>query len=101
MSMIDHHEGEVQGEPDDDDERPLPLLESLPEVPNDLAFLRDTEHASAGSFFIGVKGGVVGLDGWGTSSSSPEEPPVSNREGDVSGVSNGVLSTPLGMASLS
>lgn len=58
-----HHEGEVQGEPDDDEEWPLLLLDSLPEVPKDLAFLRETEQASAGSFFIGVKGGVVGLEG--------------------------------------
>jgi hypothetical protein len=103
--MMHHHEGDVQGELDDDDEGPLQLLESLPEVPIDPVFLRETEQASAGSFFIGVRGGVVGLDGWGTSSSSsPEEPPISNREGDVSGVSNGVLlslSTPLAIASLS
>ena len=101
-----HHEGEVRGDPDDDDESPLMLLESLPEVPRDRASLSETEQASAGSFFIGVNGGVVGgeegLDwhGWATSS-SPEELPISKREGDVSGVSNGV-STRLGrFASLS
>ena len=98
MKKINHHEGEVRGEPEDDEERPsLLLLESLPEVANDLASLKETEHASAGSFFIGVNGGVfkteAGLDkeDWFISSSSPpEESPVSNRDGDVSGVSNGV-----------
>lgn len=81
------------------------MLESLPDVAKDLASFRETEQASAGSFFIGVKGGVLGLeglqgDGWRTSS-SPEEPHASSREGDESGVSNGV-STPLGLvASLS
>ncbi|PON58634.1 hypothetical protein PanWU01x14_165240, partial [Parasponia andersonii] len=61
-ALMSHHEGEVQGEPEDEDERPLLLLESLPEVPRDLASLRETEQASAGSFFIGVNGGVNGLD---------------------------------------
>lgn len=60
---LDHHEGEVQGEPEDEDELPLLVLESLPEVPRDLASLRETEQASLGSFFIGVRGGVVGLEG--------------------------------------
>lgn len=99
-TLINHHEGEVQGEPEEEEERPLLLLESLPEVPRDLASLRETEQASAGSFFIGVKGGVVigldGPDGVGcATSSSPEleeeEPPISNLDGDVSGVSNGVF----------
>ena len=58
-----YHEGEVHGEPDDDEEWPLLVLDSLPEVPKDVASLRETEQASAGSFFIGVKGGVVGLEG--------------------------------------
>lgn len=58
-----HHEGDVEGEPEDEDELPLLVLESLPEVPKDLASLRETEQASLGSFFIGVKGGVVGLEG--------------------------------------
>lgn len=39
------------------------MLESLPEVPRDLASLIETEQASLGSFFIGVRGGVVGLEG--------------------------------------
>jgi hypothetical protein len=102
-----HHEGDVHGEPEDDDERPLLLTESLPEVPRDLASLNETEQALAGSFFIGVNGGVpgteCGADGDGKAiSSSPElEPHVSKRDGEESGVSYGV-STVLGLlASLS
>lgn len=59
---MDHHyhEGEVQGEPEDDEKGPLMLRESLAEVSKDLASLRETEQASAGSFFIGVRGGVYG-----------------------------------------
>ena len=99
---MNHHEGEVQGEPEDDE------VESLPEVARDLASLRDTEQASAGSFFMGVNGGVGGLE-WldnvdvltisASSYSSPEEPEaepgISSLEGDVSGVSNGVFGSPV------
>lgn len=99
MEWMSHHEREVQGEPDDEDERPLLVFESLPEVPRDLAFLSEIEQAPAGSFFMGVNGGVNGVeglggDGWATSSSPEEEPAISNLEGDESGVSNGVF-TPL------
>lgn len=104
--MRSHHEGEVQGEPEEDEETPLLLLDSLPEVPRDLASLRETEQPSAGSFFIGVNGGVSG-GGWSISS-SPEEPDpdpdpdpdISNLEGEVSGVSNGVVSTPPSLFSM-
>lgn len=90
-----HHEGEVQGEPEEEDDRPLLVLESLPEFPNDLASLNVTEQASAGSFFMGVKGGVLGsewivLEGDATISSSSEELHFSNLEGEEFGVSNGV-----------
>jgi len=93
-----YHEGEVQGEPEDE-ERPLLLRESLHEVAKDLASLRETEQASEGSFFIGVRGGVQGGE-WVTqgviiASSSSEEPLPSKREGEVSGVSNGVFAAPL------
>lgn len=87
-----YHEGEVQGEAEDE-ERPMLLRESLHEVAKDLASLRETEQASEGSFFIGVKGGVDGGE-WvteGVVSSSSEEPLLSKREGEVSGVSNGVF----------
>lgn len=98
-ALINHHEGEVEVEPEEEEERPLLLLESLPEVPRDLASLRETEQASAGSFFIGVKGGVVigfdGPEGVGcATSSSPEleeEPPISILDGDMSGVWKGVF----------
>lgn len=93
LVALSHHEGEVRGEPDDEDERPSLLLESVPETPKDLTSLRETEQASAGSFFIGVNGGVIGLvgDDWEISSSSDELSISSSLEGDVSGVSNGVL----------
>lgn len=106
MNKPAHHEGEVQGDPDEDDERPLMLFESLPEVPRDRPSLSETEQPSAGSFFIGVNGGVDGgeegldCDGWATSSSL-EELPISKREGDVSGVSNGVSAMLSLLASLS
>lgn len=101
-SKNNHHEGDVHGVPEDDEEMPLLLTESLPEVPKDLASLKETELASAGSFFIGVNGGLpeseCGVDddnGCAISSSSPEEEPiVSNRDGDESGVSNGVSTLP-------
>lgn len=63
MSMMHHHEGEVQGEPEDDGEGPLQLLESPPEVPNVLAFLRRNscmsmmhhhEHAVEVTVAVGV-----------------------------------------------
>lgn len=100
-----HHEGDVHGDPEDDDERPLLLTESLPEVPNDLTSLNETEQASAGSFFIGVNGGVTGT-GCGAEgdaiSSSPElEPSISKRDGDESGVSYGVSALLGLLASLS
>lgn len=88
----------MQGEADDE-ERPLLLRESLHEVAKDLASLRETEEASAGSFFIGVKGGVT--QARVASSSSSEEPLLSKREGEVSGVSNGGVSAPLPWLSFS
>ncbi|KAF2303900.1 hypothetical protein GH714_024255 [Hevea brasiliensis] len=106
LHISNYHEGDVM-DTEDDDERPLLLTESLPEVPKDLASLKETEHASAGSFFIGVNGGVpgneCGLDGdlRAISSSPEEEPPVSNRDGDESGVSNGVSTLLALLASLS
>lgn len=86
-----HHE--VEGEQEDEDETPsLLLMESLLEVPNELASLRETEHAFAGSSFIGVNAtedaGLQHADWPPLSSSSPTEP--LNRDGDESGVSNGV-----------
>lgn len=89
----------MQGVPDDEDESSLLLIvtDSLPEVPKeDLVSLKETEQASAGNLFIGVNGGVADDAAALTLaviSSSPEEPlsvSVSRREGDVSGVSNGV-----------
>lgn len=107
LHLSNYHEGDVHGDTDDDeDERPLLLTISLPEVPKDLASLKETEHAFAGSFFIGVKGGVAGgecgldVDGCAISSSL-EEPPVSNRDGDEPGVSNGVSTLLSLLASLS
>lgn len=97
---LHHHDGEVQGEAEEDDDRALLVLESLPEFPTDLAFLNVTEQASAGSFFIGVKGGVLGrewrvVEGHAAISSSSEEPHLSNLEGEEFGVSNGVSSASL------
>lgn len=96
--MKHHHDGEVQGDPEEDEETPLLLLESLPEVPNDRASLKVTEQASSGSFFIGVNGGVI----CATISSSLElDPLISNRDGEESGVWNGVPSLLPLLASLS
>lgn len=70
----------MHGEPEEEDEPALlsvPLTEAMRALPS----IRATEEALSGSFFIGVKGGVQ-LGGEGD--------PESRREGDVSGVSNGV-----------
>jgi len=95
--IIDHQEGEVEGVSEEEEEGPLMLWVSLPEVPKEVASLRETEEPSAGSFFIGVRGGVSEGGEWEQSApplrssssswSSPEEP----REGEVFGVSNGVF----------
>jgi len=48
--MNEIHQEEVEGEPEDDEERPLTLhdiIESLPLVSKDLTSLRETEQASA------------------------------------------------------
>lgn len=97
---MSHHEGEVQGEAEDDDEGPLMLWESLPEVANGLPLLRETEQASAGSFFIGDRAGEPDATAsTSSSSSSPEDPLLSKREGEVSGVSNEVSAPLLHLAS--
>lgn len=68
------------------------LWESLPEVPKDLASLRETEQASSRSFFNGDRGGVHvhggEWDAGAAKSSSPEEPLLSKREGELSGALN-------------
>lgn len=86
----------MQGDSDVDDDEMPSMLESLPEVASERASFKETEHASAGSFFIGVNGGVVWCEEGLDVGDSPEEPFVSKREGDESGVSNGV-STLLGL----
>lgn len=100
-----HHEGEVEGVSEEEEEEgPWMLWVSLPEVPKEVASLRETEEPSAGSFFIGMRGGVREGGEWEQpqddpsaaapslrSSSSPEETLLSKPEGEVSGVSNGVF----------
>lgn len=83
----------MRGEAEEDDEMPsLLVLESLAVVQMDGASLRETEGPSGGSFFIGVSGGVVGVGGVVEVEGEPPAA-VSEWEGAVGGVSNGVSTT--------